>query len=400
MKLIKGGRVFIDGNFIKKDVWIANQRILAVVEPNERVSAQLLASLQESLIPFEVLECKGKYVVPGFIDGHVHICGGGGEGGFKTRTRELEVTEMVSTGVTTVVGCLGTDGVSRSMEGLVAKMHGLKEEGVSAYCYTGSYRLPLKTLTGDIMKDLMMIEGIIGIGEIAISDHRSAHAGNQIFAQAVSDARVAGKLSGKCGVCNVHLGDGVAGLQPILDVLEQTEIPITQFLPTHMNRNPEIFEAGIAYALKGGYVDFTTSSTPQFIEEGEISAAQAIAGMLSAGVPIAQITLTSDGQGSLPAFDARGNLEGLTVGKMDTLYASVKEAHTRYNVPFEAALKTITENPATILKLTQKGKIQAGLDGDLVILDGDFEIDGVLALGQLAVWNKMLLWSPTFSENN
>lgn len=398
MKLLKGGRVFIDGGFVNKDVWVANQRILGVIKQGELATRLLLESLQTLEMPFEVLDCQGKYVVPGFIDGHVHICGGGGEGGFKTRTPELEVTEMVSSGVTTVVGCLGTDGVSRSMEGLVAKMNGLKEEGVSAYCYTGSYRLPLKTLTGDIMKDLMMVDGIIGIGEIAISDHRSAHAGNQIFAQAVSDARVAGKLSGKCGICNVHLGDGAAGLQPILDVLEQTEIPITQFLPTHINRNPELFEAGIAYALKGGYVDFTTSTTPQFIEEGEVPAAQAIARMLAAGVPITQITLTSDGQGSLPAFDAMGNLVGLTVGKMDSLYATVLEAHRLYHVPFEVALKTITENPANILKLTQKGKIQEGLDADLVILDGNFDIDGVMALGQLAVRDKVLLWAPTFSN--
>lgn len=399
MKLLKGGNVLIDTGFVRKDVWVANQRILAVVEQNDMASEQMTASLEVAEIPFEVMDCQGKYVVPGFIDGHVHICGGGGEGGFKTRTRELEATDMIARGVTTVVGCLGTDGVSRSMEGLVAKMKGLKEEGVSAYCYTGSYRLPLKTITGDIMKDIMMIDGVIGIGEIAISDHRSAHAGSQILAQAVSDARVAGKLSGKCGICNVHLGDGAAGLQPILDVLEQTEIPITQFLPTHMNRNPELFESGIAYALKGGYVDFTTSTTPQFIEEGEVPAGQAIARMLAAGVPISQMTLTSDGQGSLPAFDAMGNLVGLTVGKMDSLYATVLEAHRLYHVPFEVALKTITENPANILKLAQKGKIQAGLDADLVILDGNFDIDGVMALGQLAVRDKVLLWAPTFSAS-
>lgn len=195
----------------------------------------------------------------------------------------------------------------------------------------------------------------------------------------------------------MHLGDGGGGLQPILDVLTQTEIPMTQFLPTHMNRNPELFEAGIDYALKGGYVDFTTSTTPFFIEEGEVPAAQGIARMLSAGVPIHQITLTSDGQGSLPAFDAKGNLTGLTVGNMHSLYASVLEAHLEHEVPLSVALMTITENPANILKLNQKGKIMAGMDADIVVLDADLAIDHVMALGNLAVRDKVLEWAPTFS---
>lgn len=395
MLLLMGGKVLLEGegSFVERDLLIGGGKILGIYAP---MAAQTAVTLKAQLGDLEILQLEGKRIVPGFIDGHVHICGGGGEGSFKTRTRELEVLDMVAAGVTTVVGCLGTDGISRSMEGLIAKMYGLREEGVSAYCYSGSYRLPLKTLTGDIMKDLMMVEGIIGIGEVAVSDHRSAHAGTQVLAQAVSDARVAGKLSGKCGICNLHLGDGPGGLKPLWDVLETTDIPITQFLPTHINRNPELFEEGIRYALAGGYVDFTTSTTPQFIEEGEVPAAEAVKRMLSSGVPISQMTLTSDGQGSLPAFDSAGNLVGLTVGRMNTLWETVRELHLSHGVALEEAIKPITENPARILKLTGKGGIALERDADLVVLDSDLQIDMVMARGKLAVKDKVLLWEPTF----
>lgn len=395
MLLLTGGKVLHKGSFQRLDILVGGAVILGVYQPLGAEFKEVLATQFSNLQPIDMTD---KLLVPGFIDGHVHICGGGGEGSFKTRTRELEVLDMVRAGITTVVGCLGTDGVSRSMEGLVAKMYSLREEGVSAYCYTGSYRLPLKTVTGDIMKDLMMIEGIIGIGEVAVSDHRSAHASTQALAQAVSDSRVAGKLSGKCGICNLHLGDGKEGLKPLMDVLEITEIPITQFLPTHINRNPHLFQEGIEFAKAGGYVDFTTSTTPQFIEEGELPAAQAVMRMLEAGEPMSQMTLTSDGQGSLPAFDGGGNLVGLTVGRMSTLWETAKSLHLDYNLPLEEALKPITENPAKILKLQGKGYLEEGCDADIVALDAAMTIEAVICKGFPAVLDKQLVWKPTFTE--
>ncbi|NPE21622.1 beta-aspartyl-peptidase [Fusibacter sp. A1] len=386
MYLVKNGEIYHRGEFMKKDILIGGKQILRIADSIDF----------EDSLAIKTIDAAGKKVLPGLIDGHVHICGGGGEGGFKTRTPELKMTDMIRAGVTTVVGCLGTDGVSRSMEGLVAKMYGLREEGVSAYCYTGSYRLPLKTVTGDIMKDIMMIEGIIGIGEVAISDHRSAHASRHEFAKAVSDARVAGKLASKCGICNVHLGDAQSGLDPILALLKDTAIPITQFLPTHMNRNQHLFDQAIGYAKDGGYVDFTTSTTEAFIEEGEIAAPEAMSRMLDAGVPVSRMTLTSDGQGSLPAFDADGNLTGLTIGSLASLFDAVKSCHDQYGVAFEEVIKTVTENPATILKLKGKGFLEESYDADILIVDESFGIETVISMGQLMMFSGELLVKDTF----
>jgi len=282
------------------------------------------------------------------------------------------------------------------MESLVAKAKGLKEEGVSAYVYSGSYRLPIGTLTDDVMKDLLFIEEIIGVGEIAISDHRSSQPSFEELSKLSADTRTAGILSNKAGILNVHLGDSEKGLKPILEVVENTEIPITQYLPTHINRNQRLFKEGIDYAKNGGYIDFTTSTTKQFIEAGEVEAPLAIKKALASGVSINQMTLSSDGQGSLPAFDNKGNFTGLEVGTSMSLYNAFKKAVKVYDVSMEDALMTITENPADILKLANKGEIKENLDADLVLLDDALNIKYVLAKGKIMLEDGTIINKGTF----
>ena len=76
---------------------------------------------------------EGLLLTPGFIDSHVHVLGGGGEGGFANRTPEATMEGLTKFGVTTVIGCLGTDGIGRDICALVAKTKGLNEQGMSAY---------------------------------------------------------------------------------------------------------------------------------------------------------------------------------------------------------------------------------------------------------------------------
>ena len=71
------------------------------------------------------VDLEGRTLVPGFIDGHAHICGGGGESGFSTRVPPVPLSEFTLAGVTTVVGLLGTDDLSRSTESLVSQVYGL-----------------------------------------------------------------------------------------------------------------------------------------------------------------------------------------------------------------------------------------------------------------------------------
>ncbi len=387
LKLLKNAEVYSPAYIGQRDILIADGRIAAIAPE---------ITFSSDAIEVTVIDLTGKRVMPGLIDAHVHICGGGGEGGFKTRTPELVLSDMIRAGVTTVVGCLGTDGVARSMENLIAKTKALKEEGVSAYCYTGSYSLPLLTLTGDIRRDIMMVEEVIGTGEIAVSDHRSSAPSKYELAKMAAESRLGGILSGKSGVVNLHLGDGDKRFEPIYEVFSVSDIPIGQFLPTHVNRNGELFNEAIAYALRGGRVDITTSTIPQFIDEGEVPAGKAVKMLLEAGVPLERITMTSDGQGSLPSFDVNGNCNGLTVGSMGSLYDAVLDAVKTYGVALEEALTTITTSPAMALGLAGKGRIEAGMDADLIVAEESGKITDVMALGKWMMENEEVIVKGTF----
>ena len=391
IKIIKDIKVYTPDYVGIKDVLIVAGKIGAIEDKIE------IATNVDDYI--EILDGRDKILTPGFIDSHVHILGGGGEGGFKTRTPEITLTDITTGGVTTVVGCLGTDGISRNMISLLAKARGLEEEGISTYIYTGSYRIPVTTITGEIMKDLICIDKIIGVGEIAISDHRSSQPELTDLKKLAADARVGGILSGKCGIVNLHLGDGKRMIEMLLDIVNNTEIPYTQFIPTHMNRNPYLFQEAINYAKVGGFIDFTTSSDPIFWEEGEVKASKALKICLDEGVSVAQITFTSDGQGSLPMFNEKKEYIGLSVGKVATLFQEVRDAILKDNVPMEDALRVITSNPASVLKLRNKGRILKGMDADLVILDeGTLEIDTVIAKGITMIENKKIKVYGTFEK--
>lgn len=376
MKLIKNIDVYAPEPLGKKDVLILGDKIAKIEEAGGMPEIPFL-------LPEDVIDGSDRILTPGFIDCHVHVLGGGGEGGFANRTPEATVEGMTRFGVTTVVGCLGTDGIGRDMCALVAKTKGLNEQGMSAYCYTGSYQIPVRTLTDSVTKDIMMIQEIIGTGEIAISDHRSSQPTYEEFVRVVADTRLGGVLSGKAGVVNVHLGDSPRCMDLIERVVEETEIPASQILPTHVNRNEKLFCKAIEYALKGGNVDFTGNEDIDYWETvcDEVRVCNGIRRMMQAGVDPKHITISSDGQGSLPLYNEKGEFLGMGVGQSSCLLKEVKECVQKADIPLEIAISTITSNPARILELKGKGRIQEGYDADLCILSSELELMEVIAKG-------------------
>lgn len=389
--LIKNIKLYAPEYLGVKDVAVVGDKIHAIGDD--------LKLGDSNFLDIKTIDGTGKILVPGFIDGHVHLIGGGGEGGFKSRTPEIKLTDITTAGVTTIVGCLGTDGIARNMMALLAKAKGLKEEGISAFIYTGSYQVPVTTISGEITKDIMSIEEIIGVGEIALSDHRSSQPSLDELKRLISQARVGGVLSDKAGLVNMHVGDGKAGIRPLVEIMENTEIPLTQVLPTHMNRNEDLFLQGVDYAKAGGFIDFTTSSDPTFFDEGEVKCSKGIKRCYQAGVDDENITLSSDGQGSLPIFNDKGEYMGLGVGRVSSLFDEVRDAVLEENLPLERVLKSITSNPAKLLKLKGKGSIKKDYDADLVLLDEEeLVIDTVIAKGQIMVENKETLVFGTFDK--
>ncbi len=378
--IIRNAKVYQPEYAGVKDILILGDRIAAV---GEHLRADFGGSL-------EVQEINGEDMaaVPGFIDSHEHILGGGGEGGFHTRTPEASLGDLVRNGITTVVGCIGTDGVGRDMAALLAKAHALENEGITTYAYTGSYQVPVHTLTDSLMKDIMMLDKVIGVGEVAVSDHRSSQPTFEEFARIAADARVAGMLSGKAGIVNVHLGDSERRLDLIRRVIHDTEIPASQFLPTHVNRNKALFEECLDFAAEGGTIDFTGNEDIDYWETicDEVRVCRGIRRLLERGISSDRFTISSDGQGSMPVFNAQGEYQGIGVGKASCLLKEVRECVQKEDIPLETAIKGITCNPASILKLDRKGRIKEGFDADICLLEeGTLKLNTVIAKGQVMV---------------
>ena len=353
---------------------------------------------EKTLPDLEIIDAAGKIMIPGIVDGHVHVTGGGGEGGFATRTPELALSDMIKGGVTTVIGLLGTDDVTRSAGALIATTNAIRAEGMSAFAMSGSYQLPVKSLCGGVRDDIALIEPFIGVGEVALSDHRSSQPTFEEFMRLAAAARVGGMLSGKAGVVNVHLGDAPSGLDYLFRAAK-TEIPPSQFIPTHMNRNPELFKEACRYGAMGGYVDLTTSTTPQFLDEGEVECGRALSELLAAGVPARRISFSSDGQGSMPFFDEAGDFAGLTIGRVTSIFETFRSTVKNYDILFEDAVRVVSTTAADHCKLSGKGHIKEGCDADLILMDaGSLELDTLFARGRKMMSGGRPLVKGTFEQ--
>lgn len=365
--LIRNARVWSPEDLGVLDVLIVNQTIYAV-EPN-------LGNL--TLPNLKIIDAKGLNLVPGFIDGHVHLTGGGGEGGFSTRIQPAEPDDFKSHGICTVVGLLGTDGVTRSLVDLYARVMAFREAGMSAWMYSGAYRVPGPTLTGSVQQDLVLIQPVIGVGEVAVGDHRSSQPTAQELARTMADARVGGMISGKAGITHVHLGDDPRGLELLHRVIDTTSIPPHHIYPTHVNRHRSLVKSATALAKRGVTLDMTSGFKDH---DTEVSAPTCLTELLSQGVPPRQITLSSDSYGSLPVFDAHGQLVGIDWAKPQSLVqdlaAMVKQGH-----PFSLVLSLVTENPARLLGLAKVGRILPGATAHLVLCDVEFGVKKVWVSG-------------------
>ncbi|EAR07861.1 isoaspartyl dipeptidase [Reinekea sp. MED297] len=387
MHVLRNARVYAPDDLGCQDILIGGGVILAIA-PDIQTPKNL---------PITETDCRQAIVCPGFVDTLTHITGGGGEGGFATRTPEMQVSDAVKGGVTTVTGALGTDAVCRTHQELVAKVKALRDEGLSAYFYTGNYHYPVKTLTGSVQQDIMLIDECIGIGEIAIADHRGSQMSWRELARVAADARVGGLCSGKAGIVSVHVGDGDDRLSTLFDVAEHSNIPLSQFYPTHINRSPALLNDAVRFAALGGSFDLTASSTPEILASGELKCAQAFKLALEQGVSDEQITFSTDGHASLPHFNSDGVLESLKVGSMTSLLDEVRDAVLIEQLPLSQVLKAVTANPARILKLDSKGRIAENADADLLVLNpDDLTLQSVMAGGQWFMQDGNLTKVGTF----
>lgn len=361
IKLLNNILVFREGAWRPTEILIADRRIA-------RVADRIPCSLEG----LEIIDGQGMKAIPGYLDQHVHITGGGGEGGFSNQVPPLRFSAPVKAGITTLVGLLGTDGTTRSVESLVAKTKALRENGLTAFCLTGAYEYPSPTVTGSVRRDIVLIEECIGV-KIAICDHRSASITRDELARLASDAHQAGILSGKPGIVHLHTGSGPDRLDLIFDVLAHSNIPISVFRPTHVAGK---LEDALRFAQMGGYIDITCSAENPDKRAGLILDAVSRA-------PRGLVTISTDGNGSMPVWNEKNEMIGIGAGSVASLHENIL-AMVRRGAPLEEAILPATENPARALKLyPRKGALLEGSDADILLLDGAGRIDTVFALGRM-----------------
>ncbi|MGL6120744.1 MAG: beta-aspartyl-peptidase [Fusobacteriaceae bacterium] len=383
MLLIKNAEVYSPEYLGKKDILVINDKIVEIKEKIEDI---------ENILEVKIIDATGKKIVPGFIDPHVHITGGGGEGSFKTRVPEIMLSKLTKAGITTVVGLLGTDGTTRSMENVVAKAKALTEEGITAYAYSGSYEIPTVTLTGSIRKDILYVSEIIG-GKTAISDHRDSSPTKDEICRLASDIRVANMLSGKSGGLVLHVGSGKKRLKDIIEIIEETNIPIKIFRPTHVNREKQLVIDALEFTKMGGIIDLTCGLYE------ELSPANILIMAKKIGANLENITISSDGYGSWSKYDKDGKLLKIGVSSVNSLHEELKKMVFEKKFDLSEVLKFFTSNTAKALGIfPQKGNIQKESDADFLILNKNLEIESVVAKGKMMIENTKILVKGTYED--
>lgn len=374
--LIRGGDLYAPRPLGQVDVLMVHDRVAAIG------SHLSLPEWAEGTI----IEAAGRVILPGFVDQHVHIAGGGGEGGPQYRTPELSLTDLTTHGVTCAVGVLGTDGTTRSVQGLLAKARALAIEGITAWIYTGAYQVPTRTITDSARADIVLVDRVVGVGEIAISDQRGSHPSDRELGQLASEAWVGGLLTGKAGVLHLHVGEGKRMLDPLFEIMEMADIPIDTLVPTHLNRKRDLLEDAIRFGLRGGHLDITTSIVPEPGDRAAVAPVEAVEKLRSSGVAYDRITFSTDAGGSAPIFNSRGEIIKMGIGSPKSLWESVRGLHDELGLDWSEAVMPATLHPATLLKFDDVGRIAVGCQGDLVISDGQVITD-VIARGRVMVRN-------------
>ncbi len=378
--LIKNARVFAPNDLGRQNVLMVGEQIAAI-------GPDLTCDLPD----LETIDASGRILTPGFFDQHIHVTGGGGEGGPATRTPELVLSELIRSGTTSVVGVSGTDFTTRSIPNLLAKVRALKTEGVSAWMYTSNYRYPATTLTDSVANDLFFVPEVLGV-KIALGDHRSSFPTTQQVLALLADIRVGGMIAGKTGFLHIHLGN-IPGAFAMFDEIIARGFPVRHIRPTHCGRIRHVFDAAVEFALKGGHIDITTGASCCFD-----NASLAVLAALEAGVDPKLITLSTDGHGSVPRFNEKGEMAGLGVGGVEGNLLAFKRLVGDYGMAIEKALPFVTSNVASALGLADQGVVAKGACGNACLFTEDFRLTDVVARGRVMMREGEVVVKGTFEE--
>lgn len=343
-------------------------------------------NLSVTLPGLQVIDLEGRDVIPGLIDQHVHIIGGGGEDGPESRVQPLAFSDLAKAGVTAVVGTLGTDCHTKTLRDLFATAMALRHQGVHAWCLTGSYEYPSPTLTGSVSDDLIFIDPVIGC-KIAISDQRCSCPGQAELTRLASQCRLGGLIGGKVGELHLHVGADPSGIEVLMRIIHDTPIPASQFHPTHMGRH---LEQALAWIGLGGYADITTGT----------NAAAHLADLAGRLDETAWnlVTMSSDSNGSMPKWNDKKEIIGMDRGRMTALLSTIRSLVDDFGFSWEKALLPCTKSVAKALRFDGMiGSLEPGKSADLVVLE-NWKPKTVLCQGEFLARNGEITRKGMFEE--
>lgn len=376
--LVKNARVFAPKDLGVQDVLMVAEQVVAIGK-----------DLPENLPDTEVIDAKGQIMTPGFFDQHIHVTGGGGEGGPVTRTPEIMLSELVACGTTSVVGVSGTDFTTRSIPNLLAKVRALQSEGVSAWMHTSNYHFPPTTMSKSVADDLFLVPECLGV-KIALGDHRSSFPTTQEVLHLLTDIRVGGMLAGKIGFLHIHNGNVPGAFEMYKEIVDRG-FPIKHIRPTHCGRVQHVFDSAVEFAKAGGWIDITTGASCAF-DNPSI----AVMAALDAGVDPTHITLSTDGHGSVPRFNEKGEMIGLGVGGVAGNLIEVKRLIAEYNLPIELAISFISSNVGAALGLKGQGVIEVGSCANACLFNDAMELTHVISRNKVMMRNGEIVQKGTF----
>ena len=378
LTLIKNANVYAPEKLGQKDILIAGDKIVAIDDHIDNHSAIT-----------KVWDAEGKILTPGLIDQHIHVIGAGGKDGFATMTPEVNLSELIACGTTTVCSLLGTDGTARNIRTLYAKVRSLEQEGISAYMFSGYYGIDTKTITDSIQADMLFIDKVLGV-KIAISDIRSSYPTAMELVRKLRDIRVGGMIGGKKGILHLHLGYLPSKMDVLFELVKDYHFPIEHISPTHVGRTKELFEQAIEFAKLGGMIDITTAASKY------TDPYKAVLYGLEKGASIDKMTFSTDGHAGLTKFDDQGNPIGVRAAPIDKNLQETVSLVKQGNLPIEKAFQLVTTNPAKNLGLKHKGSIKVGYDADFCVFDEELTLSDVFAKGKLMMENQTIIVKGNF----
>jgi beta-aspartyl-dipeptidase (metallo-type) len=373
LKIIKNAEVYSPEYLGKKDILFGDDKIFAIEDTIELGS-----------FPIEHINAKGKIVTPGLIDQHIHLTGAGGKQAFSSMTPEICISELIQCGTTTVLGMLGTDGITKTLQGLYAKVKALDQEGISAFMLTGYFGYPTTSLLNSVLEDIIFIDKVIGC-KTAISDERSSFPTENELLKLLREVHVGGMTSGKGGVLHIHLGALETRMDILLDLVKKHHFPIQRISPTHVGRTKPLFEQAIEFAKLGGMIDISTGGTKYDLPFKQVLFA------LENGVSINNITFSSDGNAGMAKKSANGDIKNLYKAPVDLNLKQVILLIKEGGMSISDAFKIITVNPAKNLSLKHKGKLSAGFDADFCVFDKDFNLTDVISRGKIMMKDSQVI---------